>query len=100
MGLVNFFQGIALMFNSFVNPIALSHIGWKYYIVYCVILLLLLVIIFLFFPETRGYSLEELAQVFESDEPVWKRKRNTGHYIADEDTKPEKEAQVVSIEVA
>lgn len=25
---------IALFFNQYVNPVALKHIGWKYYIVY------------------------------------------------------------------
>lgn len=47
------------------NPIALSAIGWKYYIVYIGLNLLWLTLVYLFFPETKGYKLEELATLFE-----------------------------------
>ena len=65
-------NGILLLFNSFVNPIALEAIAWKYYIVYIVLLVFMVVIVFLFFPETRGHSLESIAEIFEGPAQVWK----------------------------
>lgn len=62
----NFCNGLALMFNSFVNPIAMDAIGWKYYLVYVSLLLVYSIIIYLFFAETRGHTLEEIADIFEA----------------------------------
>lgn len=45
---------ITLFFNQFANPIAMSAISWKYYIVYCVVDFLIIVIIY-FYPETKGH---------------------------------------------
>lgn len=59
---------LALLFNQFVNPIALASIGWKYYILYICLLIIILVTIYFTYPETRGYSLEEVAVVFDGDE--------------------------------
>lgn len=58
----------ALTVNQYVNPIALSHIGYYYYIFYMGVLVFGLIIIYFFFPETKGKTLEELAGLF-SDEP-------------------------------
>ncbi|OWZ70031.1 hypothetical protein AYX14_04548 [Cryptococcus neoformans] len=56
---------IALFFNQFVNPIALDSIGWKYYIVFIVICALQFVNIYFTFPEVKGRTLEEIAEVFD-----------------------------------
>lgn len=56
---------IAIIFNIFVNPIALEAIGWKYYLVYVVILMVYGLVVFFLYPETRGYSLEQMANVFD-----------------------------------
>lgn len=58
-------NGCFLIFNSFVNPIALEAIAWKYYIVYVVILAVITVVVYLFFAETKGLPLEEISDVFE-----------------------------------
>ncbi|KAH3667091.1 hypothetical protein WICMUC_005438 [Wickerhamomyces mucosus] len=56
------------IFNSFVNPIAMDAIGWKYYIVYCCVLAVHLVVVYLTFVETFGYTLEEVSElVFKED---------------------------------
>ncbi|KAJ5741702.1 hypothetical protein N7533_011111 [Penicillium manginii] len=47
-----------------VSPIAFSSIKWKYNIVYAVTSAVGVVVIFLFYPETRGRSLEEIDQIF------------------------------------
>lgn len=57
----------ALLFNQFINPIAFEAIAWKYYIVYLVILLVILGTIYQWYPETHGYSLEEIAVIFDGE---------------------------------
>ncbi|KAF7557080.1 hypothetical protein G7Z17_g909 [Cylindrodendrum hubeiense] len=54
-----------LIVGNQVNPIAMKNIQWKYYTVFCCLLALLLVLIWAFFPETKGHTLEEIAEVFE-----------------------------------
>ncbi|KAF7556846.1 hypothetical protein G7Z17_g1153 [Cylindrodendrum hubeiense] len=61
---------LALFFNTFINPIALKAIAWKFYIVFVVVLLLLLVTVYFYYPETRGYSLEQIATVFDGIDGV------------------------------
>lgn len=54
-------------FYLVVNPIALESIAWKYYIVFVVVLIIYGVTVYFAFPETRGYSLEQMAVVFDGD---------------------------------
>nr|QFR37163.1 MFS transporter [Cyberlindnera americana] len=64
INLFQFWMQIVLVYNSFVNPIAMDAISWKYYIVYCCILGVETVVVILTFPETSGRTLEEVAEVF------------------------------------
>jgi hypothetical protein len=57
----------SLFFNSYVNPIALDKINWKYYIVYDVWLAFELVIVYFFWVETRNTPLEEIVKLFDGD---------------------------------
>ncbi|KAL5343117.1 general substrate transporter [Aspergillus crustosus] len=59
---------VALFFNTFVNPIILDAIAWKYYIVYCVILVIIGITIWFWYPETNGHTLEELDALFDKGE--------------------------------
>lgn len=61
---------LVMIYNGFVNPIAMDAIEWKYYIVYCCILAIEFILIFFFFPETSGYTLEEVCKVFGDEPPV------------------------------
>jgi len=54
--------------NTFVNPIGMDTIGWKYYIWYCCWIAFEACCIFFLFPETSGRTLEELAFLFEGEE--------------------------------
>ncbi|GFZ46473.1 hypothetical protein JCM24511_04720 [Saitozyma sp. JCM 24511] len=65
MSLWSLFGSVALCLNTWVNPIALKAIGFWYYIVYIGVLVYLLVIAYFFFPETKGLSLEEVAERFD-----------------------------------
>ena len=57
-----------MFFNTFVNPIALAAIAWRYYIVFHVVLIMFGLTAFFFYPETKGYSLEEIAVIFDGPE--------------------------------
>lgn len=57
----------ALFFNSYVNPVALDALNWKYYIVYDVWLAVELVVVYTFFIETRNTPLEEIVKYFDGD---------------------------------
>jgi hypothetical protein len=56
---------VANLFNTFVNPIALQAIGWKYYIVFIVIIASYGLTAYFFYPETRGHTLEQMASIFD-----------------------------------
>jgi len=58
---------LALFFNSYVNPIGLDNIGWKYYFVYVAWLPVEVATIFFFYKETKGRTLEELAVIFDGE---------------------------------
>lgn len=49
---------------NMVTPVAISTIGWKYYLVFLSVSASIVPIIFFFYPETRGRSLEELEMMF------------------------------------
>ncbi|TCD71904.1 hypothetical protein EIP91_000036 [Steccherinum ochraceum] len=64
----NFVISVALIFNQYVNPIAMGHIGWKYYIVYCCWLCFELAFCYFMIVETKNLSLEETAVLFDGEE--------------------------------
>ncbi|VUC29172.1 unnamed protein product [Clonostachys rosea] len=62
-----FLQTLGMSVNTWVNPIALEALQWKYYGVYVVILVAVLVIIFFWFPETKNLTIEEIAVIFDGE---------------------------------
>jgi hypothetical protein len=56
-----FFGRGAGFFSTYVNPIALKAITWKYLAVYCGWIFIEICFVFFFYPETSGRTLEELA---------------------------------------
>lgn len=61
---------LALFFNQYVNPIALEHLQWKYYIFYCAWLGVELAVVWFFYIETKNTPLEEIAKHFDGDNAV------------------------------
>ncbi|KAI1472154.1 general substrate transporter [Daldinia caldariorum] len=59
------FGRLAGFFTTFVNPIGLGNVSWRYLISYCCFLAFEIVFIYFIFPETFGRTLEELAFLFE-----------------------------------
>jgi MFS family permease len=64
MNVFNIMTVIVLVYNGFVNPIAMDAIQWKYYIVWDCVLAVELVIAYFFYPETKGHTLETVGEVF------------------------------------
>ncbi|UQC90805.1 lactose permease [Colletotrichum lupini] len=60
----------SLIIAAFINPIGLENIGWRYYIVFCCFLVVFFVVTCVLFPETKGYSLEEIAVIFDGPQAV------------------------------
>jgi len=63
---------LSLIFNQYVNPIALLKLGWKYYIVFVVWDLFELIFVYFFIIETRNRTLEETAALFDGKDHVAK----------------------------
>ncbi|KAJ6615099.1 hexose transporter [Mycena sp. CBHHK59/15] len=64
----NFTISLALIFNQYVNPIALDVIDWKYYIVYCVWLVFEGAFLYFYVIETKNRTLEETAAIFDGED--------------------------------
>ncbi|KAI3338112.1 guanine deaminase [Ustulina deusta] len=73
---------LAGFFTTFVNPIGLQNSGWRYLISYVVFLAYEITFVYLYFPETFGRTLEELAFLFEdkalADEAVYAVEKAVG----------------------
>jgi hypothetical protein len=67
---MNFMVNAVNVLNTYVPPVAISHSGWRFYILYIVWDAFGVVIIYFFFAETKGRNLEEMDYLFESNNPV------------------------------
>lgn len=70
MSVLMFFGKGSTFINAFVNPIGLKALGWKYYIVYVVWLGFEVCCVYLLIVETKGPSLEAIAEKFDGKNPV------------------------------
>ncbi|OLN97189.1 Lactose permease 5 [Colletotrichum chlorophyti] len=53
--------------GQYANPVALDKLGWHYYLLYVAILAAGLVVTWLLYPETNGYTVEEIAKIFDGE---------------------------------
>jgi len=65
-----FVISLALIFNQYVNPIALDALGWKYYLVYVCWLAFEFVYLWFFVVETKNRTLEETAALFDGEDAI------------------------------
>jgi len=50
-----------------VTPIAIEAISWKYFMIFVICDIIFIIIFYLFFPETKNKTLEEIAAIFGDD---------------------------------
>ncbi|KAH7912200.1 hexose transporter [Hygrophoropsis aurantiaca] len=72
----NFVISLALIFNQYVNPIALDALEWKYYLVYVCWLAVEFVFLYFYLVETKNRTLEETAALFDGEDVI---EQITGH---------------------
>ena len=72
---------INIIFNQ-VSPIAFSEVGYKYYSLFICTNLVGAIVVFFIFPETKGKTLEEIAEIF-GDEVIVAELAKTQEKIAD-----------------
>jgi sugar porter (SP) family MFS transporter len=61
---------LALFFNSYVNPVALVKLDWKYYIVYDCWLAVEFIVVYFYYIETRNTPLEEIVKYFDGEQAL------------------------------
>ncbi|KAJ5625739.1 hypothetical protein N7510_002048 [Penicillium lagena] len=69
MGVWQITSGCASFVNTFAAPVALSKIGYWFYVFFVLWDVLEFCVIYMFFVETKGRTLEELDEVFEAPNP-------------------------------
>ncbi|KAH8113751.1 hexose transporter [Phellopilus nigrolimitatus] len=92
----NFVVSIALIFNQYVNPIALDALAWKYYIVYCCWIAFELVFCYFYIIETRNRTLEETAALFDGEDVV-EQIAAVGHDVREDHTDEKASASSIHI---
>ncbi|KAH7403177.1 MFS transporter [Cadophora sp. MPI-SDFR-AT-0126] len=88
LAILQFFNRGSTAFNTFVNPIGLDSLKWKYYLFYAVWLACETTIVYFLYPETKGPSLEEVAMVFDGDRAAEKTINDDRDDIKDMGMKP------------
>ncbi|KIJ36372.1 hypothetical protein M422DRAFT_76265 [Sphaerobolus stellatus SS14] len=90
----NFTISVAIIFNQYVNPIALAKLTWKYYIVYVCWLGFETVYCYLFVVETKNRTLEETAAIFDDAEDTIKTKGARAAGLTDSNSLDEKDEKL------
>jgi len=95
------FARCAEFFTTFVNPIGLANISWRYFITYCCFLAFEVFFIYHFFPETFGKTLEEAS--FRKSRSPWSMKvihciSNNCLILVFEEDKPFAEKTMIAVE--
>ncbi|EGO26001.1 hypothetical protein SERLADRAFT_355924 [Serpula lacrymans var. lacrymans S7.9] len=99
----NFILSLSLIFNQYVNPIALEALQWKYYLVYLFWQCFELVFVYIYIVETKNRTLEETAALFDGDDGLAQISEraavNAGIAHHADERMEEKESKSESIEV-
>ncbi|KAI3556672.1 sugar transporter [Colletotrichum abscissum] len=65
MAMFSLVAGICGAFNTYVNPLGIAAMSWKFYFFYVGWIIVQFIVVYLFFPETKGPSLEQIALLFD-----------------------------------
>ncbi|KAJ8087128.1 hypothetical protein PM082_005956 [Marasmius tenuissimus] len=79
-------QSLCIAIALFLNPLGIANLQWKFYLVYIGIIILHLVLVYIFFVETKGRTIEEVALVFDKT-PTTQVSTGPTEMIEDEDAK-------------
>lgn len=95
--------------TQYVTPVALANLGWRYYIVFLVTISLTIVTVWFYFPETKGRTVEQIAELFDKPSSTathWPRSDQSLNGIGEAEAtveclhgKDESESQLVVTEV-
>ncbi|KAJ1549939.1 hypothetical protein HK096_009607, partial [Nowakowskiella sp. JEL0078] len=69
LSLNNLLVNICGFYSNYVTPVAMGSIGWKFYFVYIAWDLMEVFVIWKYFIETKGRTLEEIDELFETPNP-------------------------------
>ena len=70
MSIYGLFVGLSSFISLYSGPPGIGNLGWKFYVIFIAIDVIVFVTIYFTFPETKGRTLEELDEIFESKRPV------------------------------
>lgn len=82
--LQNFVMLSMVVPSQYVTPVALANLGWRYYIVFLVTISLTIVTVWFGFPETKGRTVEQIAELFDtpsSASTCWPRSNQSSNGI-------------------
>ncbi|PVH76956.1 putative MFS sugar transporter [Cadophora sp. DSE1049] len=85
IALFQFWARGANFFSTFVNPIGIKSISWKYLLVFCAWVAFEIVFVYFLFPETSNRTLEELSFIYEGQEIQAKQAMATEKQIQSQD---------------
>ncbi|KAK1993854.1 sugar transporter [Colletotrichum falcatum] len=68
MAMFSLVAGICGAFNTYVNPLGIAAMSWKFYLFYVGWIVVQFVVVYLVFPETKGPSLEQIALLFDGND--------------------------------
>ncbi|KAH9947314.1 general substrate transporter [Amylocystis lapponica] len=70
LAIMNLFINACGLFNTYLPPVAIGNVGWRFYLFYACWDALGVFVIYFTFVETKGRNLEEIDVIFQSDRPV------------------------------
>ncbi|KAI8622922.1 sugar porter family MFS transporter [Xylariaceae sp. FL1651] len=63
-GIATFWSFVIQVLLAQASPVALQNIGWRYYFFFIVLNIAIAICVYLFLPETKGKTLEEISEIF------------------------------------
>jgi hypothetical protein len=89
---------VTAFFTTYVTPIGLNNIGWRYYIPTCVWNLVLLLVVYFTFVETTGMTLEEIAVLFDNEDDLFEANLAVGKALDDKRDTPVSQVEDGTVE--